>query len=127
VDLFLDPDAPVEADQIRAAAEEHVLAVVDDLIDAWMAIRACPATKIAPPLNEGHLESAVCKTTGSAHSGHASADYDHRFFRDWRQVIPFLDFARASPIIADGGELPQPEQLGKRTKNSFVRVGNASE
>jgi hypothetical protein len=26
-----DPDAPVEADKIGAAAEEHMLAVVDDL------------------------------------------------------------------------------------------------
>ena len=43
--LVRDADAPVEADEICAATEEHMLAVVDDLADA----RDADTTMARPP------------------------------------------------------------------------------
>ena len=47
-----DPDAPVEPNEIRAAAEEHMLAVIDDLADARMRIGRSAPAKIAAPLDQ---------------------------------------------------------------------------
>ena len=88
MNLLLDPDAAVETDQIGAAAEEHVLAVVDDLVHAGMAIGAGPAAEVASSFYETHLKSAPCNGAGSTHAGHAAADHDHRFFRACRQMDP---------------------------------------
>ena len=38
VDFLFDADAAVEADEVGAAAEEDVLAVVDDFVDAGMQV-----------------------------------------------------------------------------------------
>ena len=51
VDSFRHSDALVEPDEIRAAAKEHMLAVVDDFIDARMhdrSSRARPGSRAAP-------------------------------------------------------------------------------
>jgi hypothetical protein len=79
VNLLLDSNPPVEADQIGAAAEEHVLAVVDDFIDAGMTVGAGPTAEVAAPLDELDAKTGLGQRTGSAHAGHASADYDCRF------------------------------------------------
>jgi hypothetical protein len=115
MNLFLDPNAPIEPDQIGAAAEEHVLAVVDDLIDTGMAIGAGPAAEIAAPLDELDAEPGLGQSAGRAHAGHASADYDHRLFRAWRQVIPFLDSWRV-PLLSS------PKRLGVRSRTSAELV-----
>ena len=81
VNVVGDADAPVEADEIGAAAEEHVLAVVDDLVDAGMQIGAGAAAEVAAPFDEVHAESGFGKSAGRAHAGHAAADDDHGFFR----------------------------------------------
>jgi hypothetical protein len=51
-----------------------MLAVVDDFVHAGMQVRAGAAAQVASSLNKGYLESAVCKTAGRAHAGHAAAD-----------------------------------------------------
>ncbi len=80
VNLFVDADALVEADQIGAAAEEDVLAVVDDLVDAGMQVGAGAAAEVASLLDEMYLKSAPCNGAGGGHAGYASADDDHGFF-----------------------------------------------
>jgi hypothetical protein len=78
VDAVRDADAPVETDEIGAAAEEHVLAVVDDLVDAGMQVGAGASAEIAAALDELHAEPGLGQRAGRAHAGHAAADHDHR-------------------------------------------------
>ena len=75
VNLLFDADAAVEADEIGAAAEEHVLAVVDDFVDAGMQIGRCAAAEIAATLDELHAIAGLGQGTGRAHAGHAAADH----------------------------------------------------
>jgi hypothetical protein len=51
VNAVRDADAAIKALKIGAAAEEYVLAVVDDLIDAGMQIGAGSPAKIAALLD----------------------------------------------------------------------------
>ena len=67
-------DALIEADKICAAAEEHVLAVVDDLVDAGMQIGAGTAAEIGAALDEMDLETALGKSACSGKAGDAGAD-----------------------------------------------------
>jgi fructose-specific component phosphotransferase system IIB-like protein len=47
-------DPPIESDQVRAAAEKRVLAVIDRLIDARIAIGAGPSAEKAAPFGQLH-------------------------------------------------------------------------
>ena len=60
-DLIENADAPVEADEIGAAAEEHVLAVVDDFVDAGMQVGARAPAEVAAALDELHPEPASAR------------------------------------------------------------------
>ncbi len=75
MDAVRDADAAVEADQIGAAAEEHVLAVVDDLAHARMQIRARPAAQVAAALDQLDAKTGLGQRAGRAHAGHAAADH----------------------------------------------------
>jgi hypothetical protein len=44
-------DAAIEADEIGAAAEKNVLAVIDNFVDPRVQIRASPSAKIPAPLD----------------------------------------------------------------------------
>ena len=57
VDAVRDADASIEANEIRAAAKEHMLAVVDDLIDARMQIGTGAPAEVAAPLDELHAKA----------------------------------------------------------------------
>ena len=56
--LVLDSDAVVELDEIGAAAQQNVLAVVDDFARAGMLIGGRPAAKIGPPLEQSDTKTA---------------------------------------------------------------------
>ena len=51
-DLVRDSEALVELDEIGAAAEQHVLAVVDDFAGAGMLVGRSAAAQIGPPLEQ---------------------------------------------------------------------------
>ena len=64
----------IEADEVGAAAEQHVLAVVDDFVDAGMQVRRGAATEIAATFDELHAEAGFGQRTSGAHAGDAAAD-----------------------------------------------------
>lgn len=74
MNFAFDADALVEADEIGAAAEEDMLAVVDDLIDSGMEVRAGAPAEVASSFDEIHRESAVCKRAGGAEAGYTGTD-----------------------------------------------------
>jgi hypothetical protein len=74
VNLIENADALVEGDEICAAAEEHVLTIVDDFVDAWMQIGTRAAAQVATTLDQMHAQSGCCKSAGRAHAGNAAAD-----------------------------------------------------
>ncbi len=77
VNLFELADPLVETNKIGAAAKQDVLAIVDDLVDAWMQIRACAAPKITAPLDESHAEPRLSECARGAHAGNAAAYHRH--------------------------------------------------
>jgi hypothetical protein len=96
-------DAAIETHEIRATAEEHVLAVVDDLIDAWVTVRACAPAKVAAAFDEFDVQAGLGEGTRGTHAGHTTANYDCRLFAVRLQRVHNSDGSRnASPIIADG-------------------------
>src|ERR1700676_36046 len=63
--LVLNSNAPVELNQVGAAAEQNVLAVVHHFASAGMLIGRRPSTKIRAPLEEGDAKTAFHqRTTG---------------------------------------------------------------
>jgi hypothetical protein len=74
MDAIRDADAAVETQQIGATAEEHVLAVVDDLIDSGMQIRRSSPAQIASLLDQLHTKASLCQSAGRAHASYAASD-----------------------------------------------------
>ncbi len=97
VNLIVDADALVEADEIGAAAEEHMLAVIDDFVDAGMQVGACAATKIAAALDELDTKAGIGQRAGSTHAGDAAADDRDRavLFRVQAVCLPCQFITRA--------------------------------
>ncbi len=82
VDSFRHADAPVKPNQIRAAAKQHMLAVVDHFIDARMPIGTRAPAQVAAPLHELHAQPGLGQRARRAHAGHAPANHNHRFAYD---------------------------------------------
>ena len=72
-DAVRDPDAPVKTNEIRAAAEEHVLTVVDNLANARMQIRTGTPAQVAAPFDQFDAQPGLGQRAGRAHAGHAAA------------------------------------------------------
>ena len=87
MDAVGDADAAIEADEIGAAAEEHMLAVVDDLVDAGMQIRTGTAAQVAAALEQLHAQARLGQSASRAHAGHASADDSNGFHWTLPQTI----------------------------------------
>ena len=51
-----------------------MLAVIDDLVYAWMQIRTCPAAKVSAPLNKTHVQPGLGQRARRAHPGHAATN-----------------------------------------------------
>ena len=91
MNLIVDADALIEADEIGAAAEEHVLAIVDDFIDAGMQIGTCATAEVAPPLNKIDAQPGFSQRAGGTHAGYAPADDGDRSVGISAQTsLPFL-------------------------------------
>jgi hypothetical protein len=74
MDLVEDADALVEADEIRATAEENVLTIVDDFTDAGVQIGTCAPTEITAPLHKTNVKARLGQGACRAHAGHAASD-----------------------------------------------------
>ncbi len=92
MDFVFDADAAVEADEIGAAAEEDVLAVVDDFVDAGMQVGGGAAAEVAAALDELHAIAGFGEGAGGAHAGYAAADDGDGAWDGllWRCVQVFL-------------------------------------
>ena len=73
-DFVFHSATPVEINQVGAAAEQHVLTVVDDLSSSWMLIRRCPATEIGTPLKQLDTISGVSQRAASSKASKTTAD-----------------------------------------------------
>ena len=71
--LIGDADAFVELDQVRAEAEEHVLAVVDDFSGAGMFVGRSAAAEEGALLKERDAETGVGQGAGGGESGEAAS------------------------------------------------------
>ena len=105
-------DALVEADQIGATTEEHVLAVVDDFVDARMAVGTGAAAKIAAALDKLDAEPGFGQRAGGTHARHSPADHGRRFVWDYlgslkRSSAPqmYLSYDRRCRSIAACSEI----------------------
>jgi hypothetical protein len=67
-------DAPVKIEQIRAAAQENMLTVVDDLSRSGMLVGRSTPPDERPALEERNATSGVGQSTAGRESGDASAD-----------------------------------------------------
>ena len=70
-----DAEAAVEVDERGAAADEDVLAIVDDLAGAGMFVGGGAATEVGAALEEVNAVACVGEGAGGGDSGQASADY----------------------------------------------------
>jgi hypothetical protein len=73
VNFFEDTDAFVQANEVGAAAEEHVLAVVYDFANAGMQIRRGAATEISAAFDKLYAEASLGESTGSTDTGDSAA------------------------------------------------------
>ena len=94
MNAICDADAPIEANQIRTATEQHVLAVIDNFVDARVQIRRCAPTEITSTLDDLHAVAGLGQRTSRTHPGDAATD-DSDGARSasrivWRNVQPHL-------------------------------------
>ncbi len=73
-DFLFNTELPVKADQIRAAAEKNVLAVVDNFARAGMLIGRRPAANVGPALDQVNAIAGVRQGTGGRQSRQTAAD-----------------------------------------------------
>jgi hypothetical protein len=92
-------DAAIKANEIGAAAKQNMLAIIDDLLDTRVQIRASPPAKEAAPLDEFHAKASLGESAGRAHAGDTSADNRDGLLRILLQTgqSSFLG-AKATPI-----------------------------
>lgn len=74
---FCDSNAPVEVEQIRAASEQHVLAVVYYFPGSRMLIRGGPTANKRPALEQADSKSRIGEGTCGGESSDASAHDSH--------------------------------------------------
>ncbi len=75
--LVLDPDDTIKGDQVRATAEEHVLAVVHDLPSSGMFVRRSAASEIGTAFEDGYAETAVRERARGGKAGQSASDDRH--------------------------------------------------
>src|SRR5215831_19228053 len=73
-DLIGNTDSFVELHQVRADAEQHVLAVVDDFARTGMLVRRGAASEKRALLEQGNAEADVGKRTSGSQSGETTSD-----------------------------------------------------
>jgi hypothetical protein len=74
VNAVRDTDAAVKTREICAAAEEHMLAIIDDLFHSRMQIGTGTTAQVAAALDELHAQAGFGQGAGRAHAGYAATD-----------------------------------------------------
>lgn len=74
MNLALNADAPIEANQVCAATKQNMLAIIDDFIHAGMQIRRGTPAKISAPFDKLHAKSSLGQRTCRAHACHTAAN-----------------------------------------------------
>jgi hypothetical protein len=89
-----DANSFVEPREIRAAAKEHMLAVVDDFVHTGMQVGTGPSAEIAAPFYQLHAQACLGQRAGSTHAGNPAADDGDcllRYFGLLNQREPRMD------------------------------------
>jgi hypothetical protein len=73
VDLTVNADPTVKLDQIRTAAKQHVLAVVDDFGGSGMLVRRGSSAKVGTTLKQRHSKSRSGERAGSGQASEAAS------------------------------------------------------
>jgi hypothetical protein len=74
VNLLIYTDSLVEADEVGAAAEEDMLAVIDDFVNAGMKVRRGATAKITAALDELHAITGLRERASGGHACYTAAD-----------------------------------------------------
>ena len=72
-----DADAPVKLNQIRADAEQNVLAIVDNFAGAGVFVGRCASAEKWAALEEGDAESSIGERASRGESGESSSGDGH--------------------------------------------------
>src|SRR5262245_31239662 len=75
-------DAPIEVDQVCAAAQKHVLAIVEQLTRLWIFKRSCAAAKHAAGFEKCYINPRRLKRDRRRHPGKTPADDDYAWLLD---------------------------------------------
>ena len=67
-------EAAIEVDEVGASADQHMLAVIDDLSGAGMFVGGGAASDVGAAFEQADLIAAVGEGAGGGESGEASAD-----------------------------------------------------
>src|SRR6185312_9221356 len=65
LNLFRGADSLIEIEQIGAAAQQHMLAVIDRLSRSGMFIRRSAAADVGPALKQRHMKTGISQSAGS--------------------------------------------------------------
>src|SRR5580693_4003161 len=79
VDTVESADAAVEIEKVDAAAEEDVLAIVEDFAGLGIFIRTGASAEGFAGFDEGDGVAGGCECDGGGHAGQATSHDDHRF------------------------------------------------
>ncbi len=74
-DFFANAQTLIKFNEICAATQQKMLAIIQHLARAWMFIRGGAATNIRTSLKKRDLESHVSQSTACGKSGQPAADY----------------------------------------------------
>src|SRR5258708_1297713 len=69
----------IKADQVGAAAEKHMLTVVDDLAGSGMLVGRCASAHVGPALEESDAHSGISQRAAGRESGESAADDRYGF------------------------------------------------
>src|SRR3954464_1950701 len=77
LNLVLDAEPPVEIDQIGAAAEQHMLAVIDFLARGGDFVGGSASAEEGPGFEKVDFEAGFAESSSARHPGEAAANNFH--------------------------------------------------
>ena len=108
--LLLDAEPAVEVDEVGAAAQQHMLAVVDNLAGAGKLVGRGAAAEIGTPLEELDVIAGVGQRAAGREARESAADDGHRaalvIARSRRSCAPPEPFGHHGQLL--GGAQPAP-------------------
>ena len=114
--LVFDAQPFVESDEVRAAAEQHVLAVVHHFAGARMLIRRSASAEIRPALEQGHPKATLGK---GAPGGESRQSTPHHGDSGNFAVGPGSSGKAFQEALSQNPELSRTVRLTLRLKTSY--------